>query len=204
MDLITTVEQSLEEKVRVQLDAPSDWIRAAVFLPLFRRDNQWNILFTRRTERVGTHKGQISFPGGKAEYRDDDLVETATRETEEEIGVPASAIEVLGVLNDTKSHSFHYVVTPYVGTFAGAVVFHPNPHEIAEIIMVPLEALRDPTIHRVEWWEHQNHEYPIHFYEWNGYTIWGITGNILTDFLDTLPPHLDTEDRTYENRTHRT
>lgn len=204
MDLIPTIEQVLDEKTRVRLNAPDDWVRAAVLLPLLLRNERWHVLFTQRTERVGTHKGQISFPGGKVERSDSDLIETAMRETEEEIGVPASAINVLGALNDTQSRSFHYVVTPYVGTFAGTVAFRPNPHEIAELIVAPLDELRDPTIHRIEQWAFRGREYPIHFYEWSGYTIWGITAGILTDFLDTLPLQINTEDKRYEDCTHRT
>lgn len=187
MELPIIVQRAIAAKSRLRLDVPRRWVRAAVLLPLFVQDERWHILFTRRTHRVGTHKGQISFPGGKVETDDDSLVETALRETEEEIGVPADSIKVLGRLDDTQSRSARYVVTPYVGTFAGTVAFKPNPSEIDELILVPLRDLQDPAIHRIEWWEYQGTQVPVHFYEWDAYTIWGITGGILADFLDTVP-----------------
>src|SRR5262245_56549999 len=87
---------------------------AAVLVPFLEKEGETYLLFTRRTESVRDHKGQISFPGGARDPGDPSLRETALRETEEEIGVPRHAVEVLGELDDYVTVT-NYMITPYVG-----------------------------------------------------------------------------------------
>lgn len=156
--------------------------RSAVLLPLFERAGEPCLLFTRRTDEVKHHKGEISFPGGAWEPEDPDLMATALRETEEEVGLKREAVTVLGRLDDFESiHGYH--VVPYVGHFTSPYPFNIDPREIAEMIEVPLSRLRDPSIFRVEYWTHKGRQIPVLFYTIDQHEIWGLTAVILQQFL---------------------
>jgi len=160
---------------------------AAVLVPLFlRRDEPW-VLFTRRTEHLKNHGGEISFPGGGAEPEDADLWQTALRETEEEMGIAAVDIKRLGQLDDFIS-IYGYLVTPYVGSFRGPYAYRPDPGEIAEVIELPLQHLRDPQIYHQEDWQHKGRTVPVDFYQLDGHNIWGMTAAILKQLLQRLDP----------------
>ncbi|NIQ98550.1 MAG: CoA pyrophosphatase [Desulfuromonadales bacterium] len=140
------------------------------------------MLFTRRTNDVRHHRGEISFPGGAWEREDRDLQATALRETEEEIGLKAADVTVLGRLDDFESvHGYH--VVPYVGCFEAPYRFNLDPRETAALIEVPLARLRDPAIFRIEDWTHKGRRIPVCFYTVDGHEIWGLTADILRQFL---------------------
>ena len=156
---------------------------SAVLLPLFERDDEPHLLFTRRTDDVRHHRGEISFPGGAWEPHDENLQATALRETEEEIGLKAGDIEVLGRLDDFESiHGYH--VIPYVGIFPSSYPLTADPREIAEIIEVPIARLLDPAIFRVEDWTHKGRQIPVCFYTVDEHEIWGLTADILRQVLE--------------------
>ena len=156
---------------------------SAVLLPLFEKGGESHLLFTRRTDDVKHHQGEISFPGGAWEREDNDLKATALREAEEEIGLKATDVTVLGRLDDFESiHGYH--VVPYVGCFDVPYPFNIDPREIAEMIEVPLARLRDPAIFRVEDWTHKGRKIPVCFYTVDEHEIWGLTADILRQFLD--------------------
>ncbi|MDQ7029913.1 MAG: CoA pyrophosphatase [Ardenticatenia bacterium] len=165
---------------------PPGWRRAAVLLPIHPGTDGWHLLLTRRTDAVPTHKGQISFPGGRVEPTDPDLAATALRETHEELGIPPDHVQLMGRLDDVQTRVSQYVVSPFVGLLPAAPLLRPNPAEIAAVFSVPLLDLLDPAIHHVEWWEYAGRPVPLHFYTWRGITIWGLTGAILADFLHRL------------------
>ena len=157
---------------------------SAVLLPLFTLDNEPHMLFTRRTDDVKHHQGEISFPGGAWEPVDTDLVATALREAEEEIGLKTKDVTILGRLDDFESiHGYH--VVPYVGCFDAPYRYEADPREIDEIIEVPLKRLRDPSIFRVEDWVHRGRQIPVCFYTVDEHEIWGLTADILRQFLDS-------------------
>ncbi len=164
---------------------------SAVLLPLFVKDDQLQVLFTKRTQTVKHHKGQISFPGGRRDPEDDSQLDCALRETEEELGIPASSIEVLGRLDEVPVISY-YRIMPFVGVLPYPVEFTLSEDEIDRLIIVPLRHFMKPGIHSVTPHEFHNREYPIHFYDTGDDTIWGATGRILTQFLqvccDYIPP----------------
>lgn len=160
---------------------------AAVLVPLFLRNAEPWVLFTRRTEHLKNHGGEISFPGGGAEPDDADLWQTALRETEEEMGIAAADVKRLGQLDDFVS-IYGYLVTPYVGSFSDAYPYRPDPGEIAEVIELPLQKLRDPQIYHQEDWQHKGRSIPVDFYQLEGHNIWGMTAAILKQFLHRLEP----------------
>lgn len=157
---------------------------SAVLLPFFTLNNEPHLLFTRRTDDVKHHQGEISFPGGAWEPVDVDLKATALREAEEEVGLQARDVNILGRLDDFESiHGYH--VVPYVGCFDAPYPFRADPREIAEMIEVPLSRLRDPAIFRVEDWTHRGRQIPVCFYTVDEHEIWGLTADILKQFLDS-------------------
>jgi 8-oxo-dGTP pyrophosphatase MutT (NUDIX family) len=164
---------------------PEDLRPAAVLVPLYNREGEDYVLFTRRTDRLRHHRGEISFPGGRREPDDGDLVTTALRETREELGIAPDDVKVLGRLDDFFS-VYGYHVTPYVGFFPWPYPLQADPGEIAEIIEVPLARFRDPAIHRQEDWQHRGRVHPVDFYSVDHHEIWGLTAAILRQFLQRL------------------
>jgi 8-oxo-dGTP pyrophosphatase MutT (NUDIX family) len=131
-------EQSLVE--------PGKAIQAAVLVPLIKRDSEVTVLFTRRTTHLADHAGQISFPGGRVEAGDASTQDTALREAEEEIGLPRSQVDVLGMLPD------YYIatgfrVTPVVGLIEAPFLVTLDNFEVAEIFEVPLQFFLNPGNH---------------------------------------------------------
>jgi len=155
---------------------------AAVLMPLFVKDGEAWTLFTRRTEHLNHHRGEISFPGGGMHAEDENLTATALRETEEEMGITPGDVEVLGRLDDFYSvHGYH--VVPFVGRIPWPYDFRVNQEEIAEVIELPLSMLRDPAIYHEEDWTFQGRVHPVSFYTVGRHVIWGLTAAILRQFF---------------------
>jgi 8-oxo-dGTP pyrophosphatase MutT (NUDIX family) len=161
--------------------------RAAVLLPLYEKDEDIHVLFTRRSELVEHHKGQISFPGGAYDTTDPDLRFTAVRETWEEIGVSADHVEVIGQLDEMITIS-NFLVRPFVGqiTRPGPYPFAHSEIEVAEILEVPLDHLRDGANVVAELRTYQGREAIAYSYRWKDHLIWGATARILKQFLDLV------------------
>ena len=166
--------------------------RAAVLVPLFVRDRQLWILFTRRTDTVEHHRGQISFPGGAEEGGDESLFQTALRETEEELGIAPPDVRLLGRLSPIVTITDFYV-EPYVAAIPQPYVFRPAASEIAEVLEVPVLALLDPSI--LETKSLPGRSEPILFYHHGEHVIWGATARILSELLETLERPLDAAGR---------
>jgi len=171
-----------------QRTIPQESLRpAAVLLPLLIREGEDYVLFTQRTEHLPHHGGEISFPGGARHDGDIDLVATALRETEEEIGVPVGSIELHGRLDDFWSiHGYH--VVPYVGTIPYPFAYQVADQEIAKLIEAPLAHFRIPGVHHVEDWAHRGRLHPVDFYRFGEHLIWGLTAAILRQFLEVTDP----------------
>ncbi len=119
-------------------DKPKDKSVAAVLVPLFEREEQLHVLYTRRSDRLLSHQGQVAFPGGKVDLADADLVATALREAHEEIGLHPHTVEIIGSLTTMDTMASGYSVAPFVGVIPESVKLRPNPREVAEIFSVPL------------------------------------------------------------------
>jgi 8-oxo-dGTP pyrophosphatase MutT (NUDIX family) len=179
------LDAALSRRPRVTLDG-SDLVSAAVLVPVTDRDGP-HVVFTKKTSGVPHHKGQFSFPGGVVETGDGSRVETALREAWEEIRLPAEAVEVLGLLDDTPTRATNFVITPVVGIVRDPVVFKPDGREIERVIEVPLATLRDPAIFRTELWERDGEPHPVLFYQVSAEDlVWGATARILSQFLALL------------------
>ena len=128
-------------------------VHASVLVPLVMRGNGLTVLLTERTTHLSSHSGQVAFPGGKADPGDVDAIDTALRESEEEIGLERRFVQVLGALPIYTTGSA-FLVTPVVALVDAAHTVTRNPHEVADIFEVPLSFLMDPSNHRhhaVEW-----------------------------------------------------
>jgi 8-oxo-dGTP pyrophosphatase MutT (NUDIX family) len=160
-------------------------VKAAVLVPIVDRGEPY-LVFAKRTDRVGTHRGQISFPGGRVDASDAGFLEAALRESEEEIGLPRALVEPLGALDDTETVATQFIITPFVGFVRAAVAWQPDGHEIDKVIEVPLAALRDRASLRVEYRERGGAVHEVLFWDYQGETIWGATARILKQYLDVL------------------
>lgn len=166
--------------------ADSGLTPSAVLLLLYEDQGEYHILFTKRTEGVEHHKGQISFPGGALEEGDESPLATALRETYEEIGVQVRAAEVLGELDNVRTISSSYVICPFVAVTPRPRQFRLNNEEIERVIAVPIAALLDNPRFREETVILQGQPYATYFYEYGGDVIWGATARILKQFLDLI------------------
>ncbi len=158
---------------------------ASVLVPVVTRDGDLTVLLTRRTAHLNDHAGQISFPGGRAEPSDPDAAATALREMEEETGVAADRVEVLGSLSQYVTVT-GYRVTPVVGLIRAPFELRPDPFEVAEVFEVPLSFLLDPANHQqnlVVFEGRQRHYYAMPY---GRYYIWGATAGMLMNFYAFL------------------
>lgn len=165
---------------------PGPLIAAAVLLPIVDHAGEPYLLFTKRTDRVGHHKGQMSFPGGVVDPGDRSFLDAALRECEEEIALPRAAVEPLGMLDDTETVATRFVITPVVGVVRRRVAWQPDGEEIEKVIEVPFEFLAGERSFRVEHWERDGVSRPVYFFEYDGETIWGATARILKHYLELV------------------
>lgn len=184
-EVLALIARRLSAYRRRVLDDPAQR-RAAVLVPLFTQGEEVGLLFTRRTESVEHHKGQISFPGGAADEDDPDLLATALRETEEELGIQAAEVRILGALDDVFTFVSGFLITPYVGVITYPRAFTMNEMEIAEVITIPLEIFLDPSRLRVEEHERDGRRVQLYFYSYGPHVIWGATARIVKGFVDTI------------------
>lgn len=178
-----TRERLAARQRRVVVGGPL--VKAAVLVPIVDRGEPF-LVFAKRTDRVGTHRGQISFPGGRVDPTDAGFLEAALRESEEEIGLPRAVVEPLGALDDTETVATQFIITPFVGLVREPVAWQPDGHEIDKVIEVPLAALRDRANLRIEYRERGGVLHEVLFWDYQGETIWGATARILKQYLDVL------------------
>jgi 8-oxo-dGTP pyrophosphatase MutT (NUDIX family) len=152
---------------------------AAVLVPIVHGDA---VVFTRRTEELPRHPGEISFPGGIRHDEDASSLATALREAEEELGIEPAAVDVLGALPPVHTFVSGILIVPFVGVLADGPSFRPNPGEIAEVLTFPLDALAAAET-EVEW-RRGGGVYRGYAYEMGDHTIWGATARILRSLLE--------------------
>ncbi len=153
-------------------------VAAAVLVPIVAYATGLAVLFTRRTEHLRAHSGQVSFPGGRAEAHDPDPVATALREAREEIGLDPGRVEVLGRLPDYATRT-GFRVTPVVGLVSPPLALSPDANEVAEVFEVPLAFLLDPRNHRRDSMLWQGRQRRFYTLRWGERVIWGATAGIV-------------------------
>ena len=178
------VKEALAQRVAQTLADPS-LSPAAVLLTLYPKDGEYCILLHKRSEQVEYHKGEISFPGGTQDKEDRDPLDTALRETEEEMGILRADETILGELDEVATNS-GFLIRVYVGTIDYPYPFKPSNLEIAEVLEVPIAVLQDPANRRVESRWDQGQLTTSYAYAYNDHLIFGATAKILQQFLELL------------------
>ncbi|HEX5898065.1 MAG TPA: CoA pyrophosphatase [Solirubrobacteraceae bacterium] len=163
-------------------------IDAAVLVPLYVSGGELHAVFTRRREDLRRHPGEISFPGGRQDDDETDLRLTALREAQEEIGLPARAVELVGALQPTPTIATNYAVYPFVGLIEPGRAWEPSATEVAEVMEVPLSALRAGYERRRLL--RRGVPFRTDVYVIGEDVIWGATARMVGDLLDRLPGDL--------------
>ncbi|HUN47425.1 MAG TPA: CoA pyrophosphatase [Stellaceae bacterium] len=158
---------------------------AAVLVPLVRREAELTVLLTQRTAHLNDHAGQVAFPGGRIEQSDRDPVHAALRETDEEVGVPAEYVNVIGRL-DTYITGTGYEITPVVGLVRVPYPMRPDPHEVADVFEVPLSFILDPRNHERHSREVKGRIRSFYVLPYPGRYIWGATAGMLVNLAEVL------------------
>jgi 8-oxo-dGTP pyrophosphatase MutT (NUDIX family) len=165
--------------------------RAAVLCPVVSRPRGLSVMLTMRSAHLKVHAGQIAFPGGKIDPTDSSPLAAALREADEEIGLPAHMVDVLGAL-DPYDTSTGFVVTPFVGTVDPRFVPMPDEGEVAEVFEIPFDFLMDLDNHdRIEK-VHEGRTRRFYQMVYGKYRVWGATAGMLRNLAERL--HCMTED----------
>lgn len=169
------------------LALPSDCREGGVLILLYSRAERLHFVLTQRTQTVRSHKGQISLPGGKREGNES-LIQTALRETCEEVGVSLNGTDVIGRLSALYVPPSHYCIHPFVAHRRSPPTFRLDPAEVAAILEVPLATLLDPSIRKVEHWSNPHFDFPrrVPFFDIKGQVVWGATAMILSELVTLL------------------
>ena len=179
--------------------SPSPWelpnaSRSAVLICVYELDGEAHLILTKRPDTMRSHSGEIAFPGGKFDAGADvSLAATACREAEEEIGLDPAFVTVVGELNGIATFVSGFIISPFVGVLDRAPTLRLQPEEVVAAFEVPISELLATGTYRSELWDITGApgvpdmvDRQMHFYDLVGETVWGATGRILTDFLDSL------------------
>ncbi|GLT21303.1 coenzyme A pyrophosphatase [Zoogloea oryzae] len=151
---------------------------AAVLVPIVLREPEPTLLLTRRTDHLHHHPGQVSFPGGRVEAQDTSPIETALRETEEEISLARHHVELLGCLPQYRTGT-GFDVTPVVGLVTPPFELSPDAFEVAEVFEVPLSFLLDEANHQLHRVEVRGKLREYYAMPYGDYFIWGATAGMI-------------------------
>jgi 8-oxo-dGTP pyrophosphatase MutT (NUDIX family) len=177
--LLLSEEEAAALDVRGRIDA-------AVLVALYELDGELHAVFTRRRDDLRRHAGEISFPGGRQDADEEDLRETALRETEEEIGLPREAVRLAGALTPTPTVVTNYAIYPFVGTIEPGRRWRPSATEVAEVLELSLPRLLEG--HSRKRLIRRGVPFRTDVYETGGHLIWGATARILSDLFARLEP----------------
>lgn len=173
---LPSASASWPDELRDQLVAPQ--MAAGVLIPIMLRGRDLNVLLTQRTAWLKHHPGQVSFPGGRMEQHDSDVLATALRETEEEVGIDPRHVSVIGYLGTMGTIS-GYAVTPVVGLVSDTAQLRVDPTEVEHVFEVPLEFLLDRENQRSVERRLYGRSLPMIEFHYEGQRIWGVTAQML-------------------------
>jgi 8-oxo-dGTP pyrophosphatase MutT (NUDIX family) len=182
-NVIDSLRDALNKRQVLRIDDPKMKV-SAVLVPVFLKKGRYHLLFIQRTERVKDHKGQISFPGGSYKKADQQLLNTALREAEEEIGLASEDVLILGELDDTPTATSNYVITPFIGLIPYPYHFKPDKWETEELLEVPIASLQDKKCYSESITVQNGQKIETCFYRYGEIIIWGATAKILKQFLE--------------------
>ena len=163
--------------------------QASVLIPLLESEGELFVLLTQRSEKLRSHAGQVSFPGGKQDTQDENSLETALRETFEEIGLNRKNIEIIGTLDQILSLHY-YLVTPFVGLIPENFVSIPNADEIEAVFKVPLTFFMNGDNHWTEEFKTPIATVIVHHFNFQNFDIWGLTAKLILRLLEIGLGHI--------------
>lgn len=184
MSPIKTLDKILHNRSKHKLTL-KNFKPSAVLVPVFEKNGEDILLFTQRNQKVRHHKGEICFPGGTYDPKDHFLLNTALRETEEEIGLKAEDILILGELDDLITPT-SFRINPFVARIPYPYPFQINEKEIDCLIEIPLMHFMDEKNLELRKVTFEGEEVEIPFYHWEKHTIWGATGRIVRQLISLL------------------
>jgi 8-oxo-dGTP pyrophosphatase MutT (NUDIX family) len=183
-DRLGTILSNRKSSIRAEWDTRL----ASVLIPIYCDQGEWHLVYTRRTDLVEEHSGQVSFPGGIVEDEDDTAQSTALREAHEEIGLLQKDVQVLGAL-DALLTVTQFKICPFVGMIPWPYEFEPNPDEVARVFSVPLQWLLDPANLEKRFRQPIPNapEVPVYYFKpFQDEIIWGATARITINLLEVV------------------
>jgi len=185
--LIDQIKRNLENVSISKEGCSPDSSCAAVLIPLVFEDNEWHLLYTRRSSNVASHQNEVSFPGGSFENQDIDLERTALRETFEEIGIKPDAISIIGALDYSLTIT-GFKVYPFVGILKWPTILKINTREVHSVFTIPISWLLDPkNYYESDYFNPTfGNRKVIHYQEFKGEHLWGYTARLTQQFLELI------------------
>ena len=156
---------------------------AAVLLLLYPDADDLRLPLTVRSDRLPSHRGEVSLPGGAIDPGEDGPISAALREAHEELGVPPDAVTVCGTLSPLYIPPSNFRITPVVGMIDHAPALRPNDAEVSEVITVTVRELLDPALVVVEQWTLRGAQVRVPFFAIAGHKVWGATAIVLSEFV---------------------
>ena len=181
---IRRIKRVIAENPHRAIDDPS-LTPAGVMLLIYPKDGDHCILLQKRSSRVDSHKGEVSFPGGKMDPEDENLLDTALRETHEEMGINPRDVEVFGALDQTATTT-GFCTSPFAGTIPYPYEFSPQEEEVAEVLEVPVSSLVDAANRRDEIRIAGGDLQYAPVFAYDGHIIFGATARVLHRFIELL------------------
>lgn len=183
---------SLNSSKRIKLKNKNFINSAVLFTLIPNENNSYDIIIIQRSNSGSTHPGEMAFPGGKFNQNlDNNLIDTALRETEEEIGISKNQITILGCLDDIPTVS-KYIITPIIAKIVGSTEFTLEEREVVDIIKVPISFFVDETHFSQQFIYIKDTQFPIYYYDYydiqkeKSYIIWGATAKIIIKFINRI------------------
>lgn len=158
---------------------------SGVLMLLYEKNNNWFTVFTQRKKYAGVHSGQMSFPGGKLEAGDENLIATSLRETEEEVGIPQKKVEILGLLSELYIPPSNFLVQPVVGYLKESIPFKAQENEVEKIVEIPLSFFKnDNNIKQIKMQLGNSMYTTVPAFVYQEHIIWGATAIVLSEFRE--------------------
>jgi 8-oxo-dGTP pyrophosphatase MutT (NUDIX family) len=178
-----------ESRLKFKMPSPNERTReSAVMILFYPSGNDILLPLILRPEYDGVHGGQMAFPGGRAEKEDENLIRTAMREAQEEIGVRLTDVKVLGQLTKLFIPPSNFYVQPVVGYIKHKPEFYPDPREVDKVLEVPLKEIINPNIISRKILNVRGVEVDAPYYNIQGHTVWGATAMMIAELLTVIDP----------------
>lgn len=176
------IKQALSQKSAFMGTLKSECILSGVIVPIFQKGGEDHLVLIKRSDKLSRHAGQMAFPGGVKEMGDASILQTALRETHEEVGIAEPDIELLGELDPVMTY-LNFMITPFVAAIPHPYIYRASADEVSEIVEIPVAALLDGAHFHVEKREYNSKLIDSYVYDYNGRTIWGATARIVRQLL---------------------